>query len=124
MADLDSFMAAEMRLKCSLGDVATFQRALDEEQRRQEDDGWGSHEVRCDYDPDEGLLIYSECFGDDDLSDGVCKAVGELLKTVGEYSLEFTYCQSSPAMEPGSLGGGKFRIDTNGKVVWPKLAWS
>ena len=123
MADLESFMTAMTTIKCSVADCATFQLALDEERQRQEDDGWGSHEVRCDCDPDDGLLIYSECFGDDDLSDGVCQAVGGLLTAAGLEYMEFSFSQSCQGLAPGAHDGGRFRINCDGRLVWPELNW-
>jgi hypothetical protein len=81
--------------------------------------------MEAEYIEGEGVFLFAEdCFGEDDLNDKICAAIGRLLTSVGMEYLEFDFSGISSHLMVGSHGGGSFRIYADGSLVWPTITWS
>ena len=120
MADLNSYMNLTEPVTCTRKDYEILVAELKEESRRQEEEELVCHCIKCDYTANGLLYISSDSFGEDDLSHGVCCAIGRLATTVNRPFLEFGYSQWSSDED---AEGGVFRIYADGRLVWPRLVW-
>ena len=70
------------------------------------------------------IYIFGEDHADPDQLPGVfLKALGALLGKQGREHLEFGYANTCSKHCPDSHGGGRFRIDTRGRIIEPKIVW-
>jgi hypothetical protein len=124
VTDYYSTMTANEWVACSRQDFDDLNEALQKERQRiiEEDDV--DLCLQVEYSSKEGVFIFSEqYFGDDDLTDNVCLAIGKFLSSAGHDYLEFSYSQTASRIIARSHGGGCFRIYSDGRIDWPKLVW-
>jgi hypothetical protein len=70
------------------------------------------------------IYIFGEDHADPDQLPGVfLKVLGALLGQQGREHLEFGYANTCSKHCPDSHGGGRFRIDTRGRIIEPKIVW-
>ena len=59
----------------------------------------------------------------DQIPQAFLSALGALLRKQGKEYLEFGYANTCTRHCPDSHGGGRFRIDTNGRIIEPRVVW-
>lgn len=123
MTDYYSKMTANDWVACSRQDFDILNLALQNERQRIEEEGDVEICLQVEFSDEDGVFIFSQCFGDDDLTENICSAIGQLLRSVGRDFLEFSYSQSASRIMARSHGGGSFRIYCDGRIDWPKLVW-
>ena len=70
------------------------------------------------------VYIFGEDYADlDQIPEAFLKALGALLRKQGKEYLEFGYANTCSKHCPDSHGGGRFRIDTCGRIIEPKIVW-
>lgn len=124
MTDFFSTVAAKEVVPCSERDFDCLNRALMEEQQRLMNVEGVENFIQAEYNDGEGVFIFAEnYFGEDDLTDNICKLIGEFLKTVGFECLEFGVAQFASKVMVGSHAGYRFRINNNGDLLYPTMDW-
>ena len=124
MADYYSTLTANDFIPCSFKQFVLLKKAFEAEQRRREAEYDVDFSIQAEYEDGKGVFIFSEdYFGDDDLTDGFSRPVGQLLSSVGQEYVEFSFSQTCSQVMPGSHGGKCFRINDDGTLVWPTFKW-
>lgn len=123
MTDYYSTMTANEWVACSRLDFDILNLALQNERQRIEEEGDVEICLQVEFSDEAGVFIFSQYFGEDDLTENVILAIGKLLSSAGRDFLEFSYSQSASRIIPRSHGGGSFRIYCDGRIDWPKLVW-
>lgn len=132
MPDYFTDITAEESLKCAPDHATTLIRALIGDEMPQEIDGGegirATHPdslVSVEYDRKAAdIYVYGEDHVDiDQVPKDFLTALGALLKKRGKDYLEFGYANTCSKHCPGSHDGGRFRIDTNGRFIEPKIVW-
>ncbi len=129
MSNSYSQHAMEFPLK---GDFIEFEKlkALLDSDREKEENANRSHGFEIEFIKDNDLEtigeihLYAEHFGDvDDLPSSFRKALGKLIKKNGLPWLQFGYACYADKMRPSEFGGGDYRIDTKGNIIYPLIIW-
>lgn len=132
MAEYYTDITCDEVLKCSDEDAQALIKALlGEEKPESFDDGAGLRAVH----PDSYFAIevhrragevyfFAERYADvDQIPDAFLQALGGLLRKLGKEHLEFGIAYTGSKHDPGSHGGGNFRIYHDGTVRWPERVW-
>lgn len=96
---------------------------LQVERQRIEEEGDVEICLHVEFSDEDGVFMFSQYFGDDDLTEKVSLVIGQLLRSVGRDFLEFSFSQTASRIIPRSHGGGSFRIYSDGRIDWPRLVW-
>ena len=132
MPDYFTDLTATETLKCTPEEANVLIHALIGDEKPEEIDGGvglrATHSdslVSVEYDRKSAeIYIYGEDHVDvDQMPDRFLKAVGTLLKKRDKDYLEFGYANTCSKHCPDSHDGGRFRIDTRGHVIVPKIMW-
>lgn len=122
-------------LKCSDEDAQALIKALvgnvGDETPESFDDGAGLRAVHPDscfaieVDKRAGqVYFFAERYADiDQIPEDFLQALSALLRKLGRNYLEFGIAYTGSKHDPGSHGGGNFRIYQNGTLRWPEQVW-
>ena len=119
-------------LNCSAEDAQILIKALlGEKEAESFDEGTGLravHPESClaiEVDKRAGrVYFFAERYADvDQIPDAFLQALGALLRKLGYEFLEFGIAYTGSKHDPGSHGGGNFRIYQDGSLRWPEQVW-
>ena len=132
MPDYFTDITAQETLKCTPEEADGLIKALIGDQKPEAiDGGQGLRALHSDslfsieYDRKGAeIYIFGEDHADpDQLPEVFLKVLGALLGQQGREHLEFGYANTCSKHCPDSHGGGRFRIDTRGRIIEPKIVW-
>ncbi len=133
MPDYFTDITAQEAIKCAPEEAdALIKALLGREQPQAIDGGRGLRATHADsllsveYDRRAAeIYIFGEDHVDlDQIPEAFLRAMGVLLRKQGKEYLEFGYANTCSNHCPDSHGGGRFRIDTAGRVIEPKVIWT
>jgi hypothetical protein len=119
-------------LKCSAEDTQALIKALiGEETPESFDGGTGLRAVHQDscFAIEVGkragqVYFFAERYADvDQIPEAFLQALSALLRKLGRNYLEFGIAYTGSKHDPGSHGGGNFRIYHDGTLRWPEQVW-
>jgi len=121
MADNYTQCTPECALKATKEEADNLIKLLD----NQDIENDVCHGFRGEYYEETGkfYMFAEDNTNEGDLSEEFLKTLGKLIKKNTLPYLEFGYACTCSKMRPGEFGGGYFRINTKGEILYPELKW-